>query len=412
MDIVIAFKRPKKSKQICLPASKSISNRVLIINALADSLLPIENLADCDDTNVMQQVLNSDKNSFDIGHAGTAMRFLTAFLSRIVGRWELTGSDRMRQRPIAILVDALNQLGAKIEYAGEPGFPPLHIYGSLLRGGKIEMPGNVSSQYVSALMMIAPYMAEGLEIKLTGKIVSATYIQMTLAIMQQFGAIAHFTDNVIKIEATPYTPVHYRVESDWSAASYFYELMAVSDLNEILLPGLLQESLQGDSRQTVIWEKLGVQTVFEESGVRLCRNHNKTPHLDYDFVEMPDLVQSFAVACCLLEIPFCFSGIETLRIKETDRIEALIRELRKLGYFLFLTDNGKLTWDGTHCCSSAPVITTYHDHRMAMAFTPAAIRIHRLTISDSPVVTKSFPHYWDEMEKLGMTFRPSTFSFG
>lgn len=325
MDIVIAFKRPQKSKQICLPASKSISNRVLIINALADSLLPIENLADCDDTNVMQQVLNSDKNSFDIGHAGTAMRFLTAFLSRIVGRWELTGSDRMRQRPIAILVDALNQLGAKIEYAGEPGFPPLHIYGSLLRGGKIEMPGNVSSQYVSALMMIAPYMAEGLEIKLTGKIVSATYIQMTLAIMQQFGAIAHFTDNVIKIEATPYTPVHYRVESDWSAASYFYELMAVSDLNEILLPGLLQESLQGDSRQTVIWEKLGVQTVFEESGVRLCRNHNKTPHLDYDFVEMPDLVQSFAVACCLLEIPFCFSGIETLRIKETDRIEEIGR---------------------------------------------------------------------------------------
>ena len=387
--------------EVKLPASKSISNRVLIINALTDSEIPIENLADCDDTNSMVKVLNSDGNRFDIGHAGTAMRFLTAFLSRIVGCWEISGSERMKQRPISVLVEALNKLGARIEYMEQPGCPPLRIFGSMLTGGEIEIPASVSSQYISALMMIAPYMAEGLKIKLTGRVVSRTYIDMTARIMQEFGAQVSFQEAEICIASRPYVPVAYRVESDWSGASYFYELLAIAGKGEIRMPGLLPDSTQGDSGQVGVWERLGVSTRFDSEGIVITAGSARTEMLEYDFVEMPDLVQSFTVACCVLGVPFRFTGVETLRIKETDRLSALGDELAKLGYRVGIEGDQALVWDGVRCEPSVnPEIYTYHDHRMAMAFAPAALKHRGLVIVDKEVVTKSFPQYWMELQKI------------
>lgn len=401
MDITLAFNCGEVCGEVRLPASKSISNRVLVINALSESIFPVENLSDCDDTDSMLRVLRSNDCRFDVGHAGTAMRFLTAYLSRIVGCWEITGSERMKQRPIAVLVDALNELGAKIEYLGNPGCPPLRIYGSRLTGGEICIPASVSSQYVSALMMIAPYMEMGLKITLEGKIVSRTYIEMTARIMREFGAVANFGGNVISVEACPYVSVPYRVESDWSAASYFYEILAIAGKGELCLPGLAGDSLQGDAGQIRVWEKLGVKTFFEEGRVILRKGQPETACLKYDFVEMPDVVQSFAVACCVVGIPFDFSGVETLRIKETDRLAALKAELAKLGYILDVDGNNRLAWDGRRCEAAAdPEIETYHDHRMAMAFAPAALKHPGLRIVNRAVVSKSFPDYWGQLQKV------------
>ena len=369
MDITLDFKSKRVQGTVTLPASKSISNRVLIVNALADSELPIENLADCDDTQSMVRILCSENSYFDVGHAGTAMRFLTAYLSRIIGK-----------------------------YLENEGFPPLEIYGSRLVGGSIDIPASVSSQYISALLMIAPYMEKGLEIRLTGKVVSSSYIDMTLQIMREFGAEVGREDTVIGVKPGEYRSVPYRVESDWSAASYFYELLAIAGEGEIILTGLKEKSMQGDSRQTVVWRKLGVRTCYEGDLVRLSAAKPEIDRLDYDFVEMPDLVQSFAVACCMRRIPFLFRGVETLRIKETDRIQALIEELGKLGYLLKAEGDGALIWEGERTGGQpCPRIATYHDHRMAMAFAPAALKHPGLVIVDKEVVSKSFPRYWEAL---------------
>lgn len=404
MNIAVCFEKNTVKGIISLPASKSISNRVLILNALADSPFEIGNLSDCDDTESMLKVLQSDTNHFDIGHAGTAMRFLTAFLSRIAGVWVLTGSERMKQRPIGVLVEALNQLGARIEYSGQTGFPPLRIYGSYLRGGEIAIPASVSSQYISALMMIAPYMAEGLQLHLTGKVVSRKYIDMTAALMGRFGAKIEADGNFIKIAPVPYTPVPFRVESDWSAVSYFYELLSIAEEGEIVVSGLQEKSLQGDAGQVKVWKKLGVESCFEGERLILKKKDVEVRSLEFDFVEMPDLVQSFAVACCLKGIPFSFSGVETLRIKETDRIAALIRELGKLGYQLRAEEEGRLKWEGEYLCpeDNRISIETYHDHRMAMAFAPVALKHPGLIIVEKEVVSKSFADYWKELHKLGL----------
>lgn len=405
MDITLNFKNKDVEGEVFLPASKSISNRVLMINALAGSEYAVDNLAVCDDTRSMVEVLHSDKNSFDIGHAGTAMRFLTAFLARIVGKWELTGSERMKQRPIGVLVEALNRLGARIEYLEKEGYPPLSIYGTYLAGGEIEIPASVSSQYISALMMIAPYMEKGLVIRLKGKIVSGTYLDMTLQLMRHFGVNAIREEAIIRIPPGNYLSRPFRVESDWSAASYFYECLAIAGKGEIKLKGLSRESLQGDSRQVKVWERLGVVTRFTEEGVVLTPGPRLTARLEEDFIEMPDLVQSFAVACCMMDLPFVFRGIDTLRIKETDRIEALMNELAKMGFKLEeRADDHALIWGGhRENIVETPRISTYHDHRMAMAFAPAALKLPEIVIVDKEVVTKSFPGYWEEIDRLFMS---------
>jgi len=395
--------------EITLPTSKSISNRVLIINALAYSPFPVQNLSDSDDTLVMEQVLNSNSDKFDIGHAGTAMRFLTAFLSKIVGKWEITGSERMQQRPIKILVDALNQLGAKIEYINNSGYPPLRIWGSNLKGGKLELDGSISSQYISALLMIAPTLEGGLELTLTKRITSASYIDLTLSLMAQYGIEYKWEDNVITIKEQNYQPIPYVVEADWSGASYWYQMAVLASEADILLKGLKLDSLQGDCTQAKWFESFGIVSTQEENGVRLSKKEVRLPeNYVQNFVENPDIAQTFAVMCVCKGIPFHFSGLETLKIKETDRINALITELGKLGAELYEPQPGELAWNGNIDevqFYSDVEIDTYHDHRMALAFAPVALVNGSIAINDPKVITKSYPGYWNDLKKLGLKVR-------
>ena len=388
-----------------LPTSKSISNRVLVINALCDNAIPAEHLSDCDDTRVMLQAFAEGRNIVDIHGAGTAMRFLTAFYAQKQGHeCTITGTERMKQRPIKILVDALRSLGAEIRYLEKEGYPPLHILGRKLSGGALSLPGNVSSQYISALLMIAPYMRDGLNLSLTGEPVSVPYIEMTLGIMAHFGVQANRDGSSIQVPAGQYRPAPFRVEPDWSAASYWYEIAALATNAKIKLPGLSVKSLQGDARLAQLFEPIGVSTHVTPDGIELSKSgHTVFSIYECDLTEQPDLAQTLVVTCCLSEIPFRFTGLQTLRIKETDRIAALCDELAKLGYKLSASDN-TLEWRGdTVEPQPHPVITTYDDHRMAMAFAPAAFRFPGITIRDIAVVDKSYPHYWDDLRKAGFS---------
>lgn len=401
---------PSKIKAaIELPASKSISNRVLVINALAQGKFMPDNLSECDDTRVMIKALNEKKEVIDVMAAGTTMRFLTAYLSITPGTHEITGTERMQQRPIGILVDALKELGADIEYTKKEGYPPLRISGRKLEGKQISLKGSVSSQYISALLMIGPMLQNGLELFLTGDVISRPYINLTLQLMKDFGAEAEWSsENIITVKPLPYHSTPFIVENDWSAASYWYQIAALSEEAEITLKGLFSNSLQGDSRGAQVFTKLGIETIYKDNSVVLKKTSRKIERLEEDFVDIPDLAQTFAVTCALLDIPFRFTGLQTLKIKETDRMYALIKELRKLGYVLREEDNSILIWDGERTTPDAtPVISTYEDHRMAMAFAPAAICYPGLRIDEPEVVTKSYPDYWNDLAKCGVTFSSS-----
>lgn len=395
---------------INLPASKSISNRVLMIHALAGGDTLPDNLSDCDDTEVIIRALAAMPYEIDIKAAGTAMRFMTAYLSVTEGKHLLTGTDRMKRRPIAPLVNALRYLGADIRYAGETGFPPLIINGKTLEGGRLEVPGNISSQYISALLMIGPALKEGLELHLMGEIISRPYIDLTLWTMQEFGAEAEWTDmDIITVRPQVYKSHPYLIENDWSASSYWYEMLALQGASgsSIKLKGLTDGSKQGDSVVKYLFSLLGVKTTFDnkEEGqpttVTLTRHRCLLPRLDYDFTGSPDLAQTFVVTCALLDIPFTFTGLASLKIKETDRIEALKAEMKKLGYLIKDENNNTLRWEGERCTPSLQPIDTYEDHRMALAFAPAACQFPGLGINNPGVVSKSYPHYWDDLRKAG-----------
>ena len=394
------------------PTSKSISNRALLIQALCpEQCYAIERLAVCDDTEHMQQGI-ADKRAgaaiIDIGATGTAMRFLTAYLAITSGETVLTGSKRMQQRPIGILVEALRTLGADISYVNNEGYPPLRIKGKSLRGGEVEIEAGVSSQYISALLMIGPCLAEGLTLHLRGYIASRTYIELTLDLMRHYGATAEWNDGqTIRIAPGGYEDRPLTVEGDWSGASYWYELAAVAahcgHEVEILLRGLTANSKQGDRVVAEMFEPLGVTTEYTVEGARLVHSELRTQNseLKMDFTHCPDIAQTLAVTCCLLDVPFTFSGIHSLRIKETDRVAALITELRKLGYVLHAEGDKQLVWDGERTeLSASPTIVTYDDHRMAMAFTPAALCYDGLTIENPEVVSKSYPGFWKDLEQL------------
>lgn len=393
-----------------LPSSKSVSNRALIIHALSGGGMLPQNLSDCDDTDVMIKALRDMPEVIDIKAAGTAMRFLTAYLAVTPGRHTITGTERMRHRPIRLLVDALRYLGAEVEYAGEEGYPPLRITGRPLDGGRIEISGNVSSQYISALLMIGPVLRDGLRLHLTGDIISRPYIDMTLWIMGEFGAEAEWTDiSTITVAPKPYAARGYNIENDWSAASYWYEMVALGGRDsEVTLTGLMDGSKQGDSSVRYIFSLLGVKTTFgtTEEGVpttvRLSRNGHCVPRLEYDFINSPDLAQTFVVCCAALGVPFRFTGLQTLRIKETDRIEALKREMGKLGYVLRDVEGRELVWSGERCAPLPDAaVDTYDDHRMALAFAPLAMKWGRVRINNPHVVTKSYPHFWNDLKSSG-----------
>ena len=392
---------------IQLPSSKSISNRALIINALGNGTHHPENLSDCDDTRVMIRALNDDKETIDIMAAGTAMRFLTAYLSVTPGTRIITGTERMQQRPIQVLVNALRELGADIEYVANDGFPPLRITGRELRKDTISLPGNVSSQYISALLMIAPVLTNGLTIRLTGDIISRPYINLTLQLMNDFGVRAEWTDDHrLKVEPQAYHSTPFYVESDWSAASYWYQIVALSKEAEVTLPGLFKDSYQGDSQVAGIFRSLGVETIYKDKTVILKKNGKSVERLDYDFINQPDLAQTFVVTCALLNIPFRFSGLQSLKIKETDRMAALITEMRKLGYILHETDGSVLSWEGERCTTEEhPAIDTYEDHRMAMAFAPTCLALPEILINNPQVVSKSYPRYLEDLRQAGFIIK-------
>ena len=404
---------PKALNQtVYLPASKSISNRALIIHALTgNEVLPM-NLSDCDDTEVIVSALKDNPYEINIKAAGTAMRFMTGYLATRDGEEHvITGTERMKHRPIRILVDALRRLGADIEYLGEEGFPPLRIKGRQLEGGLMEVPGNVSSQYISALLLIGPCLRDGLTLRLTGDLISRPYIDLTLWMMREFGADADWSAyDTITVGGTPYRQRSYFIENDWSAASYWYEMMALSKNvdDEIRLEGLMDGSKQGDSSVRYLFSLLGVKSTFEttEEGVpttvTLHHSGHCVPRLEYDFVNSPDLAQTFVVSCLMMDVPFHFSGLSTLKIKETDRINALKTEARKLGFVIHDKNDSELYWDGERCePQEDAAIDTYEDHRMALAFAPAAFRLKSLRINNPQVVSKSYPKYWEDLKAAG-----------
>lgn len=389
--------------EITLPLSKSISNRALILDALTPGSAHPE-VAACDDTDVMLSALADPlADRIDIGAAGTAMRFLTAFMAATPDRTvTIDGTPRMRQRPIGPLVDALRELGADIDYAGEEGFPPLTIRGRRLRGGAIAIDGSVSSQYISALLMIAPAMEQGLSLTLEGNVTSRPYIDMTIGMMRARGAEVESTPSCVKVTPGSYLPVSEAVEADWSAASYWFEIAALSS-GFITLRGLSPHSLQGDAGIAQLIEVTGLTHEWQEDGsLELLPTPDPGARLIADLSGTPDIAQTLAVTCCLLSIPFRFGGLANLRIKETDRLQALADQLIKMGYPLTIDDNGEIFWDGRrYPIYEAPAIDTYSDHRMAMAFAPAALYMPGLQINDIEVVTKSYPGFWDDLRHAG-----------
>ncbi|MEO1515987.1 MAG: 3-phosphoshikimate 1-carboxyvinyltransferase [Bacteroidota bacterium] len=392
---------------LTLNGSKSISNRALIIQALAGDTRPIDRLSSSKDTVTMQALLAELKDGavLDTGAAGTTFRFLTAYLSMQPGSQTLTGSERMKKRPIGVLVDALRQLGAQIDYLGEEGYPPLQI-GEAQVGGASELhiSAGVSSQYISALLMIAPHLPKGLSLHLEGKIVSRPYIEMTLQLMKYFGVQHQWDGQVIRIDPQQYSFRDFTVEADWSAASYFYALAAFSDQVDLRLNGLFEDSLQGDAVLSEMMEQFGVQTRFDDQGIHLSRSSTSLPDaFEWDFIRCPDIAQTLAVVCAGLGIEGVFTGLETLRIKETDRIDALQKELAKVqAGFDKLDREGDKEYFHTRGKAQVnqPVFATYEDHRMAMAFAPLAMW-GPISVDEPMVVTKSYPAFWEDLEQLG-----------
>lgn len=409
---------PNKLKgTVRLPLSKSECNRLQIIRALTGTQEPMHGMSDAQDSQVLAQLLGrshpsetlamtGEENVFDCGPAGTTMRFLTAYFSTLPGTRVLTGSARMQKRPLGVLVEALRALGAQITYKGEEGFAPIEITGKKLRGGQIELDGSISSQFVTALLLIAPTLHNGLVIRFTGPVASMPYILMTLRIMERFGVFGIWDGDTLSVSNQSYkvedAATQFRVEADWSAASYCYSLVAIADEADIFMEGLLEGSLQGDSMLAWLFPFLGVTTKYEEGGVRLTKNGYLPKAFAFDFEECPDIAQTCAVVAVAKKIPMLMRGLNTLRVKETDRIHALITELKKLG--AGITEPGKglieiRSFDGP--ADSPLEIDTYEDHRMAMAFAPLAIRYPGLVMNDIAVVSKSWPGFWDELEKLG-----------
>ncbi|TDD99163.1 3-phosphoshikimate 1-carboxyvinyltransferase [Flavobacterium cellulosilyticum] len=387
---------------IKITGSKSETNRLLLLQALFP-VISLANTSNSDDSEVMQKALNGNDEIVDIHHAGTAMRFLTAFFAIQENRTvTLTGSPRMKERPIKILVEALRQLGAKIEYVENEGFPPIKITGQKLVNSYVSMPANVSSQYISALLLIAPKLENGIELNLEGAITSVPYIKMTLALLNDLAIKTSFEGNLIKVY--PKQEVETKVmtvESDWSSASYFYSIVAMANVGTaIRLSSYKEKSLQGDSSLAIIYKELGVETTFENNSIILKKKaYTSIQNLNWDLNSSPDIAQTIVVTCFGLGIGCHLTGLHTLKIKETDRLEALKTELTKLGANITVTDKC-LTLIATNHIRPTIAIATYNDHRMAMAFAPLALKVP-IVIDNAEVVSKSYPDFWEDMKKLG-----------
>jgi len=368
--------------EIDLPSSKSISNRLLIIKALCKEKFLIKNLSESDDTILLKNALNSKEKTINVSHAGTSFRFLTSFLSIQKGKeFILNGSDRMKERPIKELVNSLQELGVKIEYLEKEDFPPLKIIGTEIDGGEIEIDGTISSQFISSLLLIAPNLKNGLILKIKGELVSKPYVLMTLKLMGEFGINWTWNKDVITILKQEYVAKNYTVESDWSAATFWFQSASLSEKCKIILRGLNEESIQGDSACKKIFKDLGVDSVFKNGDLILTKNKRISPSETYNLIETPDIYQSLKCTLFALKKGSEFTGIQTLKNKETDRIAAVENELLKL--------------------NTPKIIETYNDHRMAMSFAPLSLKFEELQISNPGVISKSYPNYWKDLKKGG-----------
>lgn len=412
MDLSLTF--PKKLRAtITLPGSKSIAARALILSALSGGH-SVHNLSDCDDTQALLKALTHDTEIVDIGAAGTAMRFLTAyFATQADAQHLLTGTQRMQERPISVLVEALQTLGADITYVGQTAYPPLLIKGKNIQGGEVRLSAEVSSQYISALLMVGPMLRDGLCLHLEGDIASRPYIEMTLGLMREFGTKAEWSgEKTISVAPSGYDRAEdFTVEPDWSAASYWYEIVALCDdaEAEIHLPYLREKSWQGDSVVKDLFQHLGVETRFTPEGAVLTKKvFSPTSEIwEVDFSQFPDLAQTFVATCAMLGQPFHFTGLQSLRIKETDRIAALAAELGKLG-ILLETQEAEIRYVPTAPKQLAPQtaeIETYEDHRMAMSIAPCAIYHPQIKILHPEVVNKSYPTFWKDLQRIGVTLQ-------
>ena len=425
MDLQIQKSKGKSQKsKVKITGSKSETNRLLLLQALFPNLI-LENTSNSDDSEVMQKALTITHHSLpitqkiDVHHAGTAMRFLTAYFAIQEGKEVvLTGSSRMKERPIKILVEALNQLGAEITYEGNEGFPPIRIKGKKLTENKVSLPANVSSQYISALLLIAPKLDNGLELTLEGEITSVPYIKMTLALLEEIGIETSFEKNIVKVthHPSPITQQPITIESDWSSASYWYSIIALSEIgNQITLSSYKRNSLQGDSALVDIYKDFGIETTFNhDNSITISKTKNcQLSIVNYQLNNSPDIAQTIAVTCFGLGIGCDLSGLHTLKIKETDRLEALKTELTKLGAEISVTNDSlhlkphNLFKSGnSHSLEGSPKdgVVTYQDHRMAMAFAPLAIKTP-LVIKNSEVVSKSYPDFWKDLEQFGFIIK-------
>lgn len=392
--------------EIQITGSKSESNRSLLLQALYPNI-SISNLSNSDDAQVMEKGLQISEGIVDIHHAGTAMRFLTGYFASQEGKEvTLTGSQRMTERPIKVLVDALRGLGASINYEQNEGYPPIRITGKKLQKNTVSLPADISSQYISSLLLIAPSLENGLELNLVGKITSVPYIKMTLALLEEIGVTTSFNDNTIKVAAkTTVEDTNLVVESDWSSASYFYSIAALSEIGtEITLTAYKSTSLQGDSIMAELYTDFGVETLFDQNKITLKKIGDcSQTSVNYDLANAPDVAQTIAVTCFGLGVGCHLTGLHTLKIKETDRLEALQTELSKLGAAISVTDKS-LALNGSAEINSDIAIDTYNDHRMAMAFAPLAMKTS-LFINDAEVVSKSYPDYWNDLKQLQFSIK-------
>lgn len=405
MNIELSHSNANFVGEIQITGSKSESNRALILQALFPTI-SLTNLSNSDDTVVLQKALKIERGMVDIHHAGTAMRFLTAYFATKDGfEVELKGSTRMQERPIKLLVDALQALGANIDYANQEGYPPLSIKGKKLSNNRVKVQANISSQYISALMLIAPSLHSGLEIELEGPVTSVPYIEMTLELLRYFGIKGQFEGQVIKIEpAESVESKTLAIESDWSSASYYFSLAALSNNAELKLSNFRKASLQGDSQIVSIYKELGVETSFSNNSIQLTKAaHKKPKSVRLNLKNMPDMAQTIAVTCLGMALPCELKGLHTLKIKETDRLVALKNELEKLGAKVEITHDS-LTLIPPTVLNSNVEIETYNDHRMAMAFAPLASLVP-IKILEAEVVSKSYPEFWEDFESLGFSVK-------
>ena len=413
-EFIIRGPAETKHVELTLPASKSISNRLLVMQYLSEGKISIKNLSTADDTVLMQNLLAKiqshislgDPDQFcelDCGNAGTVLRFLTALLASQPGKWILTGSERMEKRPIGPLCKNLQQLGASIEYIGEEGYPPIRIHGKTLRGGQLSPDTSQSSQFVSALLMIAPLLDNGLILELNNTVASRPYIDMTLVLMKVADIAFTSDSNLIRVKQGNYNDHTFVVEPDWSSASYWFEVAALLPGVEIFLKGLSMHNLQGDAALTDIFSLLGLGSYNNGYGVMVKKIAEPEPELNYNFSNCPDLVPAVAATCVALNINATLSGLENLRIKESDRLQALKNELARINPQIEISGNGILRIDKQEKPERYQSIrfSTYNDHRMAMAFTPLALCFHNVIIENPLVVSKSYPSFWEDARQLG-----------